>query len=258
MKLITEDRLQQAVVISMSLKRNPNSQSGTVCRDYVPKQKKRVTESMIPLLSATISVPATRWVSFISGPRCIFSQVLKPTVEDKLKQAFRPGQTVHTNGTIFSCSVRQWPTTCRVPVCLYLTTRTYYAARLAKLLRALQEHEPDPQGSPQTVHAFRVHARPQGTAHQAALVFLWPEKYKSKDNTGWVINRCFGNQDSWPQVQTALNSLSSYRQNAIAENPYLKLSQWETTLLRKMKCWTSANTTGKEKWSGWKSTVLLF
>ena len=109
-----------------------------------------------------------------------------------------------------------------MPVCLYLTARTYYAARLVKPLTALQEHEPDLHSSPQTVHAFRFHARPMEPTHRAAGVFLGPKKYKSKDNTGWVINRCFGNQDLLATSVNSFKQLKFLQTKPTAENPYLK------------------------------------
>lgn len=93
MRLITQDLFQQAVVISMGPKGNPNSPdtSNSLCF----KAKKHNSGFHGP---TGYSYPKVQGVFLVRWG--------KPTVEDKLKQAFHPGRAVHA-----SCTVRQWAIT---------------------------------------------------------------------------------------------------------------------------------------------------
>lgn len=188
MRLITQDLLQQAVVISMGLKWNPNGPDEQPGLRFTAKKPNDGSHG-----------PAAH--SFHKVQRVFFVRWGKTYSRIKLKQAFPPGRAVHT-----SCTV-SYNSEC--PVCLYLSRRTYYTDRLAKPLRALQEHEPDPQ-STQTRYTCR-HAEPTGTA---CVSLCWRKLLRAEiRQCGWEAV-ALGTRASGLQVQTALNSLHSSRQNS--------------------------------------------
>lgn len=93
--------------------------------------------------------------------------------------------------------------------------------------------------------------RPTQRSNPGAIGFLWPKKEKSEDNTGWVSNHCFGNQELLATSTHGFKQLKFLEKNKQQRTPIWSQESVRNHIpSRKMKHWTSADITSKEKWLG--------